>query len=208
VSEVPPKSGSVLRREHLVAACLVGTVVVVVGFASGLGLRHPTSTATEAAPQPSGAPRNPAVALTPQGGSAAGGSSGAAGSAPVNYVGTPTGGGLGTPPLLGPFPAGPTVVATPTAGTPTTTTSVTSPPSPSCQPGLLNTVLNQVTTVVNGVPVVGSLLGGLTGGGSPGATPVPQAPSGLVNGLTGQLLGNCPATDTPTPTPTPSGPGS
>ena len=181
MSDVPKTSGSALRREHVVAACLVGTVVVVVGFASGLGLRAPTSAATEAAPQPAGAPRNPTVAQPPPG------------TAPINYVGTPSGGGTGAPPILGPLPDTPPVPTTSTFDTPTTTPAVppppdksTSPPqpSPSCQPGLLSTVLDQVTTVVNAVPAVGSLL----------------------NGLTAPLLGGCPATTTPTPTPT--GPGS
>jgi hypothetical protein len=78
---------------------------------------------------------------------------------------------------------------------------------PACQPGLLTGVLDQVTTVVNALPVVGSLLNGLTG-----STPAPPAiPSGgLTGGLTGSLLGGCtPGTSvTATPTPTPTGPGS
>lgn len=70
-------------------------------------------------------------------------------------------------------------------------------------------MLDQVTTVVNSLPAVGSLLNGLTGGGLPVSTPTPAptAPGGLVDGLTGPLLGSCPAPTT-TPTPVPTGPGS
>ncbi len=201
---VPQRSGSAFRREHLVTACLVGTVVVVVGFASGLGLRHPTS-GTVAAPQPAGT-GNPGAAGALPGASAAGGSPGGGGigfggSAPVNYVGTP------------PLPGTPTVSATSSPGTPTTSTAPpgtsTNPPvTPSCQPGLLGAVLDQVTTVVNSLPAVGSLLNGLTGG-VPVSTPTPSptASGGLVDGLTGSLLGSCPAPTT-TPTPVPTGPGS
>lgn len=46
-----------LRREHVVAASLVGSVVVVLGFASGLGIHHATSAATP--PATTGIPAPP-----------------------------------------------------------------------------------------------------------------------------------------------------
>lgn len=54
--------GQFSYRDNVVAACLVGTVVVVVGYASGLGLRS-TSSSTELPPA-AAAPAHPGVPLT------------------------------------------------------------------------------------------------------------------------------------------------
>lgn len=175
---MPAIAGTILRREHLVAACLVGTVVVVVGFASGLGINKPAAESPQAAqnnampPMSQGAePGNP--------GAGGGTSGGSAGSGGVNYVGTPA--GLAAAPV-GSLP-GVGVVTTPTssATAPVTTTdsappttSTTVAPPPTCESGLLTGLLNQAATAVNGLPVVG-----------------PLAPQ-----LTGALLGSCSAQST------------
>lgn len=176
-------AGTILRREHLVAASLVGTVVVVVGFASGLGLTHPASAGTQQAqPRTTELPPPPAPAAAP------GGSPGTpSGGGPVGYVGTPAAGGgnLAIGPLTADVPTPPT--SAPPTTTPPTTTPPTGTTQPACQPGLLTGLLNQVTTAVNGLPVVGSL------------TPA----------LTDTLLGSCPSStvDGPTVTPTTTAPG-
>lgn len=170
-------AGTILRREHLVAACLVGSVVVVVGFASGLGLIHPAAAGALAAPDATDAPSASQPAAAGNQGSAAGGSSG-----PVNYVGTPADVGIGgvALPMVEPTTSAQTAVDSGQTTAPTTMPTSTTPSrsnSPACQPGLLAALLNQVTTVVNGVPVVGSL--------------APQ--------VTGTLFGTCSATTTDGP---------
>jgi hypothetical protein len=188
---MPATAGTILRREHLVAACLVGTVVVVVGFASGLGLTKPDAGSTPAQ-------QNSATPPTPQAGEPGtqAGGAGDGGAGPVNYVGTPV--GLAAAPGAG-SPAV-TLATIPPQDTPPATTGSTPPPispvvpptttgvPPTCTTGLLTGLLNQVTTAANGLPIVG-----------------PLAPQ-----LTGTLLGNCPAqstTDSSAPSTTPAVPG-
>lgn len=166
-----------VKREHLVAAGLVGTVVVVVGFASGLGIRQqPAAGATEAAP-PATAPPSGNEASPPAAGSAAGGSSGSSGGSGyystggaggIDYVGTPIGGGATTtsPPATDP-PSTQPPTTTPTSP-PTTTPPTTGNPVPGCQEGLVPAVLDKVTNAVVAVPVAGPALGtlGITNLGS------------------------------------------
>lgn len=178
---MPAMAGAILRREHLVAACLVGTVVVVVGFASGLGITHPATTSPEAAQNTAMPPMSQGTAPDSPG-TGGGASGGSAGSGGVNYVGTPAGAAvapIGSPPGLGitvpptsadPFPVTTTETAPPTTGTPPTTTA----PSATCETGLLTALLNQASSTVSGVPLVGP----------------------LVPPLTGALVGNCPAVST------------
>jgi hypothetical protein len=165
-----------LRREHLVAASLVGSVVVVLGFASGLGIHHTTSAAA-APPATGGTPPPPA---TDSGGDQPNG-----GGQPADYVGAP----VGNPYVVATTAAVPvqTVVTTPSTATPTTTTTTTGVPTTSgaaCSPGLLPQVVDTLTVGVQGLPLLGPVVSGI------GLPP-------LVN----TLLGSCPATTT-TPTPT------
>jgi hypothetical protein len=125
-----------LRREHIVAASLVGSVVVVVGFASGLGSRP--GTGAEAAPAPGGgedpvATAPPATTTTPVRPTRAG----------TQPTRSPGGGGGGVIPVttVPRLPPGTNHTAHPTAPTttpPATTTppGTTTPPTP-CQPGLV-----------------------------------------------------------------------
>jgi hypothetical protein len=164
----------------VVAASLVGSVVVLLGFASGLGLHHTTSAA--AAPPTTTTPAPPAT-TDPAGGD----QPGEGGYQPAGYVGT--GGQQGDVP----FPATtttaalPTVTATPTAAPTTTSASptTTTTSSPTCTPGLVPQVVGVVTTGVQGLPLLGPVVSGV------GLPP-----------LVDSLLGSCPTTSTTTPTPT------
>ena len=176
---MPAMAGAILRREHLVAACLVGTVVVVVGFASGLGITNPAGVGPQAGQNTAMPPMSPST--DPDSSGAGGGANGSGGgSGGVNYVGTP--GGLAVAPIGSSPGIGDTVVPT-SAGSPPGTTTEPSPtgtpttttaPPATCEPGLLNALLDQAGSAVNGVPVLGP----------------------LVPPLTGALVGNCPAQST------------
>ncbi|HEY4458525.1 MAG TPA: hypothetical protein VGN81_29705 [Pseudonocardiaceae bacterium] len=178
-----------VKREHVVAAGLVGTVVVVVGFASGLGIRQqPAAGATEAVP-PVTAPSAGNDASPPAAaGSAAGGSSGSGGGAGyyssggaggVNYVGTPIGGGATTassPATDPPSTQPPTQPPTTPPTSPPTSPPTTGNPVPGCQVGLVPAVLNTVTHAVVAVPVAGPALGTLG---------ITDLGGGLLNGVAG-----------------------
>jgi hypothetical protein len=212
VAGPPPSRQSALRREHVVAASLVGTVVVLVGFASGLGITHaPTAQTTATGPAQGTSSALPAPNTDAGGTGADGGGSGGGG---ANYVGVgyPGGSGDGYPGdgFVGspPFPSTTTTTAAsaPGGGTPTTTPDA---PVPTCQAGLVpalaSTAVNEAGTVVAVLPVLGPLLGAA----APGLPSVPapttssaDGVAGIVNGLTGTLLGSCPSPANPTPTPT------
>ena len=179
---------SVLRREQVVAASLVGTVVVLVGFASGLGITHPsTNQVTASGPgQSTPASQVPAGA---GGGDNTGGSGGG-----VNYVGVAEpGGGYGSGGSGGGsgYPVVTTTNPAPTSDAPpTTTTAPGTTTSPSCQPGLVPLVVTTAVNEAGQLPLVGSLFATTTT--TPGL-------AGIVDGLTSTLLGSC---TTPPPTPT------
>ena len=165
-----------LRREHVVAASLVGSVVVVLGFASGLGIHH-TATGAVAAPAPgSAAPPTTDTSSEPAGG----------GYQPAGYSGdSPQGDNPYIAPTIAPVPVGTT---TPTATTtvPTTTSpGTTTTSTPSCTPGVVPQVVDTLTTGVQGLPLLGPVVAGI------GLPP-----------LVDTLLGSCPATTTTTTTPT------
>jgi hypothetical protein len=171
-----------LSREHLVAAGLVGTVVVVVGFASGLGLRQP-STDTAQAQQPRHV--TPTVPAT---------TSVQTTSPPPMGGGGGLSGGGPNPGIAVPQPVQMTSEPQFTHPAPTTTSATTtttpSPSLPPCDPGLVR----QLADTVDGT--VGDLTG-LLGLPSKPLTPVLDP-----------LLGTCqpPATrstSTSTPVPTP-----
>lgn len=171
-------AGISLRREHVVAASLVGSVVVVLGFASGLGIHQTTGAA--APPATAGTPAPP---TTEPGGDQTGGGGQSAGYPGIGaqqgdnpYVATTT--------AAIPVQTAPTT--TPTTATPTTTTGIPTTTGPTCTLGLLPQVADGLTTGVQGLPLLGPLVSGV------GLPP-----------LVDTLLGSCPATTTTT-TPTPT----
>jgi hypothetical protein len=166
-----------LRREQVVAASLVGSVVVLLGFASGLGLHHTTSAAaappTTATPAPPGATDQPG-----------GDQPGDGGYQPAGYVGTD--GQQGDMPYPATTTAAlPTVTTTTAAPTTTSSGTTTTTSTPTCTPGLVPQVVGVVTTGVQGLPLLGPVVSGV------GLPP-----------LVDSLLGSCPATSTTTPTAT------
>jgi hypothetical protein len=184
-------SGFAVRREQVVASFLVGAVVVVLGFASGLGVRTADQPAGEqpvdAAPDHASPPAGEETPPVSGGGPGSGGRQPVAGGGsprPVTVPGTrvPDPGGGTVPPSPGPVPPSPTP---PPQGPP--------PAPPECEPGALPTWLATAADTLVSVPVVGGVLG------APLA-PVLTTPLGGT-ALTsieplGSLLGTCqPATE-------------
>ena len=162
-----------LRREHVVAASLVGSVVVVLGFASGLGLHHTTSSVA-APPATTGTPPPPATE--------AGGDQPDGGYQPVGYSGPDDSPYVATT-TTAPAPVV-TVTATPTSTTttpPGATTSTTT--TRTCTPGLVPQVVDSLTAGVQGLPLLGPVVSGV------GLPP-----------LVDTLLGSCPTATTTTTT--------
>jgi len=176
------------RRDHVIAASLAGAVVVVVGYASGIGL-HTATTATPVppplaqVPQPSTPPAEQPPAAMPSDVRPA--------PLPAAAVGYPQ----QPPDTMPPMPGGVDVDPTTEPAPPTTTmpTPTTPPPPPetgvpACQPA----VAQQVLDTVGGLPLIGSVTGGLGVTGP--------------DGLTATILGYCRAADgTLTPVPVQSG---
>lgn len=149
--------GPALRRDHVIAASLAGAVVVVVGYASGIGLR-PGSAADAATPPPvaDGGPPAPATTqplpsgLPPSG---------------VPAVPLPAGAPPAEPmPPMPPVPSTPgDVVVAPTPAPVPTTPPTTPPPPPpgtdvpACEPG----AAQQVLDTVGGLPLLGTVTTGL-----------------------------------------------
>lgn len=180
-----------LRREHIVAASLVGSVVVVIGFASGLGTRP--GTGASAAPAPGDAAEPPVATAPPQTTQAqprqSGGSSG----------GGHSGGGGGGGAVL-PVTTVPTV--TPTHGHPTTPTTTTPPtgttPPTTCDPGLVPAAVGTL------LDTLGQAVGAL---GLPGAIPATAATTtALLPGVgipaVDQFIATCQTTTAPPTTTT------
>jgi hypothetical protein len=181
-----------LRREHIVAASLVGSVVVVIGFASGLGMRP--GTGASAAPTPGGDQHPVATAPTTQaqptqntgGGTRyTGGGGGGAGEVPV-----------ATAPAL---PPGSDYTAHPTTPPPTTTTPPgTTDPNAPCQPGLVPDALDTLlATLGKATDALGLGIAPATAIAT--ATLLPQLPAGTP---LDQLIATCPAPTTTAPTTT------
>lgn len=184
-----------LRREHIVAASLVGSVVVVIGFASGLGTRP--GTGASAAPAPGDAAEPPVATAPPQttqaqprqsgGGGTSGGHGGGGGGAVLPVTTVPT--------------------VTPTHGHPTTPTTTTPPttgttPPATCDPGLVPAAVGTL------LDTLGQAVGAL---GLPGAVPATAATTtALLPGVgipaVDQFIATCPTTTAPTTT-TPTGHG-
>lgn len=187
-----------LRREHIVAASLVGAVVVVVGFASGLGSRP--GAGANAAPAPAPGQDQPAVTTattqpTRGGTTTRAGSSGGGGGVAVpvtTATNRPTGTNhTGHPPA-------PTTTTTPPPTTGTT------PPGTPCEPGL---VPEAVDTLLGTLDRATGALGLLGVAPATGLTTAVAGPQLLPDGTPlDQFLATCPApTTTPTTTTTPPG---
>jgi len=164
-----------LRRDHVIAAGLAGAVVIVVGYASGLGLKPGSVGAGSSVTADGGQHSTP---QTP------------AGERPVPSGQLPSPDAV---PPMPPVPGGTQPVDVPPSPpdvVPVTTMPTEQPPpgtpSPECQPGLVQPVLN----AASGLPLVGDLTGGL------GIT----GPSGLLS----TLLGSCPAPAVATTPPEPA----
>jgi hypothetical protein len=188
-------SGTIERREAAVAAALAGAVVVVLGYASGLGIK--TVDAATAAPplvQPSG-PVVPTPSASPTGAAAPMSGMPAPQTIPASAASATSG---GTTPHSG------------TASTPHVPTSphpsppgsdhAPSAPAPTCAPGAIeelpipgstgDAITSLVSTALGSAPVLGEVAGPPAPGEEPG-------PLGCVVGL---VVGpNCCTTPTPSP---------
>lgn len=170
-----PAARTIDRRDAAVTAALAGMVLVVLGYASGIGLR-PAAETTATLPQPTPTP-TPAVAdpVLPS----------PAVAAPVAAVGAPM--------VMGPPPAAPTSAAiTHPSATITPTPSVPTPsatPDPTCPPALLEglvgdlPLVGEVSSLLSGV--VGSLP--LVGTTQTATDPGPQ--TGVLGCTVGAVLG-------------------
>lgn len=152
-------------REQCVAALLVGAVVVLLGFASGLGLGPAAGTAQSApAPMPGGGTSSSATAPATTTSIAA---------PPVAYVVEPA-----APQPIGiAAPSSPAATPAPVTTSPPGSPAVPSPgpsstaPAPACSSGLLTGLLNTLLpgqSAVAGLPLLGlgALLDSLAGIGS------------------------------------------
>lgn len=177
-----------LRREHIVSASLVGAVVVVIGFASGLGSRPGSGAEAAQLPGDNEQPAPTAPVTTTQTQPAQGGSRNQSGSGSRN-------GGGAVPVTTAP----PATTGTHHTGHPTTPPVTTTPPPTgttppvSCDPGLVPAALD---TLLNTLGQATDALG--LPGLAPASTPVelPALPAGTP---LDQLIATCPA---PTTTPT------
>jgi hypothetical protein len=153
------------RREAAVAAALVGAVVVIIGYASGLGVTTDRSNdltmgspAPGAAASPAASPAGAASQDTPPQGNGGG-------------AATPPGGDPGTPPSANmPMPSEPTGPSGPSEPRPPAGPSAPVPPgpvptaSPTSCPGLLAPLLGGQATPspgTSGTSGGGSLVGGV-----------------------------------------------
>ncbi|ONI82220.1 hypothetical protein ALI22I_39495 [Saccharothrix sp. ALI-22-I] len=177
-----------LNRDRVVAASLVGTVVVVLGFASGLG-RVPIGAADQQAiTHPPQSPDH-VTGTTPP--------------VPTVYVGQPQSQGQPNRNVVGqrPVPTHPNPVhpdpTHPGGGHPApnpTTPPTTTPPAqqPPCDVDAIGGLLGRLGAVVEGLPLVSDLTGALPllGGDGLGAvTGTLGGLTGAVGGLTGSLTG-------------------
>ncbi|HET6703719.1 hypothetical protein [Amycolatopsis sp.] len=166
--------GPALRRDHVIAASLAGAVVIVVGYASGIGLRPGTAAATPPVVADGGhpvTPQTPAPQPVPTGRLPTGGPVSPLPALPVGDVPAapmppmPGDGGV-VAPVPDPGTPGP---GSPPPSTPPPSTPPTPPPPgtdvPACQPG----VPQQVLDTVGGLPLLGAVTTGLGVTGPDGA---------------------------------------
>ena len=185
---MPASRGFLPRRDQVIAACLVGAVVVVVGYASGLGLKPgvvaaggppaavpggkrpgaPVTPGNQPAPGTQLPPENqlpPIDAVQPMPPAPGPGNSGGPVPGPVGVVVPPA----TQPPAGSPAPPG----TTPPPSPPPLPLPTPGTPLPPCKPGVVQPVLD----TLGGLPLLGSLVAGLGVTGP--------------NGLPAQLLGYC-----------------
>ena len=168
-----PVRGLALRRDHVIAASLAGAVVVIVGYASGLGLRPGTTAAAATPPVADG--RQYVMPATPDQQSLPSGPLPSGTVPPLPAVPVDTGEAVAAQPSspsisdAQPTEAPPSIPAT----TSTTPPGTPAPPPPgttvpACRPG----VTQQVLDAVGGLPVLGQVTTGLgvTGPDGVGAT--------------------------------------
>jgi hypothetical protein len=167
-----------LRREAVVAALLVGCVVVLLGLASGLGLTAPAAPVAAVRPAVSFPPASPAETTTPALAPPV--------APPTAYVAVPP------PPAPVLAASAPSVTVTSPAPAPTVSRGAGSPPMPrtpspsptrapspvSCPAGLLSSLLDVLDRTLSGdliTGLLGAVLGGLDLAGlGPVATLTPQ----------------------------------
>ena len=190
--------GPALRRDHVIAASLAGAVVVVVGYASGIGLRPGTAAATPPVVADGGHPvttETPGPQPLPVGQLPTGGPASPLPAVPVGDqppVPVPPG-DIGVTPVPDPGSPGPGTPPPPSSPPPTTP----APPGtdvPACQPG----VPQQVLDTVGGLPLLGSVTTGL------GVTG-PAGVGALVLGYCRTAGGGLEPAMVPAPTTVPSG---
>jgi hypothetical protein len=157
-----------LSRDHVIAASLAGAVVVVVGYASGIGLRPGSVAATpppqaEQGSQQSAPPAEPPSGLPPSD------------VQPVPLPAAPVAAPQPVLPALPPetMPGDISAQPVPSTESPTPTPPATTPPLPppgtdvpACQPG----VTQQVLDTVGGLPLLGAVTSGLGVTGPDGLT--------------------------------------
>ena len=154
--------GPALRRDHVIAASLAGAVVVVVGYASGIGLR-PGGAADAATPPAvadgghSAAPETPGAqplpsALPPSAVPVSPLPAVPVGDQPAETMPTVPGDGVVATPTPTPVPDPPAPTSPPEPAPPPPGTEV-----PACQPG----AAQQVLDTVGGLPLVGAVTTGL-----------------------------------------------
>jgi hypothetical protein len=180
-------AGTALRREQVIAGLLVGGVVVIVGYASGLGLRTTTTPAQAASP---GQAQSVPNAGTPLPGAQL------PVAAPPPTISIPGDLGAAQPVESGvaaqPVTTVPSLPSVPGTGTtaPTNPTMPSSTPVPgapsTCLPGLAQNVADQGNAVIGGLPVVPTLTGSL------GLTQSPDGSSpGQLNMVLYSVTGYC-----------------
>jgi len=162
-----PEPVSIGAREAAVTAALAGAVVVLLGYASGLGLRTPLVAGVVTKP--------PAPVA----------------SSPVAPVPTVVPGVVLVPAVLTPAPAAsPTPPVhqypVPVAPSPSSVPVPTPAEPPACPPGLLDGVLAPVSALLGGL-----LDGGLLNAGALGTSDGAESSGGLVCEVTGLIGSSC-----------------
>ncbi len=164
--------GSAPRRDHVIAASLAGAVVIVVGYASGIGLRPGTAGEPAALPPVAdgghqATPETPGAQPVPPGLPPAGVPAAPLPAVPVGDQPVAAIPSIPSMPSMPPMPGGGAVDPAPDPGSPPsssppppTTTPPLPPPGtdvPACRPG----VPQQVLDTVGGLPLLGAVTTGL-----------------------------------------------
>jgi hypothetical protein len=177
--------GPALRRDHVIAASLAGAVVIVVGYASGIGLR-PGGAADAATPPVvadgghQATPETPGAQPLPPGGPPSVVPAVPLPAVPAGDQPAPSMPSMPTDGVVAPVPDPGSPPDTSPTAPPSTTPPPVPPPGtdvPACQPG----VPQQVLDTVGGLPLLGAVTTGLGVTGP--------------NGVGALVLGYCRTTD-------------